>query len=488
MTVVDTKDAPSALPEQIAALTPRGPGHQFVIYGDACSGVPGAPHERTFASVNAVVSRLSPKPEFIGFLGDEVIGLTTDEDELRAQWRYWFDVEMAWLDRRVIPLYHTTSNHATFNSMSERVFTEVLAHLPRNGPPGQEGLSYLVRRDDLLLVFVHTGWSGLGGEGHVETDWLAETLHRHADARFKFVVGHHPVFPVNGFAGAYQREIGGEHAEVFWRLLVENGVFAYLCSHILAFDVQVHEGVLQILTAGAGTAHRMPEDVEYLHCVQAALDDQGLRYQVLDPTGCVRERLSWPLQLPPCSEWDPLPGGELIAPVQGNLDAGHDQTPLIAWRFLGNASAGRVGQAQTFLSAWSQDSALAPLWMGLTGCSQRVTVIIGPTPGRSPHYWFGPSLEPGEPFDLQIAIHAGMGPGGVLWRANDSAAWSSLSSASSWGAEKLNWPARWSVGFGKGGASDRPFQGQNLAAAVLLPAGKTSQQVAKGQPKAGKPN
>jgi hypothetical protein len=475
MTVVDTGAASSALPEQIPALTPRGTGHPWVVYGDACSGVAGAPHERTFAGINAVISRLSPKPEFIVFPGDEVVGLTTDEDELRAQWRYWLDVEMAWLDRAAIPLYQTTSNHTTYDSMSERVFTEVLGHLPRNGPPDQEGLSYFVCRGDLLLVFVHTGWSGLGGEGHVETDWLAETLDRHADIRYKFVIGHHPVFPINGFAGDYQRQIGAEHADIFWRILVKNGVFAYLCSHILAFDVQIHEGVLQILTAGAGTAHRMPEDVEYLHCVQAALDVQGLRYQVLDPAGRVRERLSWPLRLPPCSEWNQLPDGELIAPVLGNLAADHKQTPLIAWRFRGNTNAVRVGRAQTFLSAWSQDSALAPLWIGLTGRSQRVTVVMGPMPGRSPHYWFGPSLKAGKSFDLQIAIHAGMGPGGVLWRANDSSPWSSLSSVSAWGAEKLDWPARWTVGFGKGGASDCPFQGQNLAVSVYLSTGIVSQ-------------
>ena len=44
--------------------------------------------------------------------------------------------------------------------------------------PGQDGLSYWVRRGDLLVVFVHTAWYGLGGEGHVETEWLRRVLHR----------------------------------------------------------------------------------------------------------------------------------------------------------------------------------------------------------------------------------------------------------------------------------------------------------------------
>ncbi|MBN1583682.1 MAG: hypothetical protein JXA89_23450, partial [Anaerolineae bacterium] len=166
--------------DPIPALVPRdGDGHQFVCYADCCSGIPGAPHEATFASVNAVVSRLAPRPEFICFPGDEIKGLAADDATLRSQWRYWFEHEMAWLDREAIPLYHTTGNHTAYDAASEAVFRELLAHLPRNGPPGQEGLSYFIRRGDLLMVFVNTMWSGIGGDGRVETTWLERTLADH---------------------------------------------------------------------------------------------------------------------------------------------------------------------------------------------------------------------------------------------------------------------------------------------------------------------
>ena len=436
--------------QPIHALLPRGQGHQFVLYGDACSGVSGALHERTFAGVNAAVRRLAPSPEFILFLGDEIAGYTADADTLRKQWRHWLDHEMAWLDRRAIPLWHTTSNHATYDAMSEAVFREVHDHLPRNGPPGQEGLSYWVRRGDLLLVFVHTLWTGLGGEGHVETDWLHAVLHQHADARHKLVTGHHPIHPVNGFAGAYQRDVGPEHATEFWDVLVEGGVLAYLCGHILAFDVQAHRGVLQICTAGAGTAHRMPEGVEYLHAVQAALDGQGLRYQVFDAEGRVRERLSWPLPVPPVEQWQAL----------GEAGVGKDE--IVAFRFTGDAAAAGTSTIQTLLSAF-QPGVRAPLWIGLSGPAQRLTVILEPEPGRSPHYWLGPALEAGAPFDIQLLVHPGMGPGGLLYRLAADAPWSSLSAASAWGAERLEWPSRWSVGHGQEGPGDRAFLGRNLA-------------------------
>ena len=458
---------------KIKALMPNGPGHQFVLYGDACSGVPGDLHAQNLEKVNSVVAGFAPQPEFIVFPGDEIIGLTDDEAELRGQWRTWLDEEMAWLDREAVPLYHTTGNHTAYNAMSERVFADMLSHLPRNGPPGQEGLSYFVRHGDLLLVFVNTMWSGLGGEGHVETEWLEETLRANKDAKWKLVVGHHPAFPVNGFSGPYQRSIGPEHAEDFWRILVAHGVCAYLCSHILAFDVQVHDGVLQITTAGAGTAHRMPEGIEYLHCVQAVIDADGLRYQVFDETGRLREKLAWPPRLPASADWQLLPPGGQSAPISGepgrrDADNGDNSGAVLAWRFSGHTAPGAAGEPQTLLAAWSDDAVLTPLWIGLTGQDQRLTVIIGPTARRSPHYWFGPALRPDKPFDVQLAMHTGMGPGGVLWRQADDAPWSSLEAASPWGLERLDWPKNWSVGQDKGDPLNAPFRGLDLKAASFV--------------------
>jgi hypothetical protein len=469
--VVVAQNSDSQVTNNIQALIPRGNGgHQFVIYADCCSGVPGTPHEATFSAVNSVVSRLSPQPEFICFLGDEILGLTNDEEVLRNQWCYWIGQEMAWLDRKTIPLYHTTGNHTTYDVRSEAIFREMLSHLPRNGPPGQGGLSYFIRRGDLLLVFVNTIWSGLGGEGRVETKWLENVLGQHSDVRHKLVLGHHPVYPVNGFSGAYQREVASDNGQVFWQVLINHGVLAYLCSHILAFDVQAHFGVLQITTAGAGTAHLMPKGIEYHHCLQAALDRDGLRYQVLDNTGQVREWLSWPVLLPPSETWTSLTPGDHAAPVSFYFGEEFTKAGLVSWRFSGICSSDNPGEAQTLLTGWDPGSVLAPLWIGLMGRENRLGVLLSPAPGRSPHLWHGPTLPPDEEFTIQLAIHTGMGPGGLLWRWDDTSSWSSLLAASPWGAERLIWPKRWSIGHGQRGIDDRPFRGMNLQARSYMEA------------------
>ena len=450
----------------IPALLPRhGRGHQFVCYADSCSGVPGAPHAATFAAVNRVVARLEPAPEFICFPGDEIIGLVGRRDLLEAQWRHWFDVEMAWLDRARIPLYHTPGNHTVYDAMSEAVYRAVMAHLPENGPPGQEGLSYFVRRGDLLLVFLNTLDARLGGEGRVDVAWMDDVLSGHADARHKFVFGHHPVYSVNGFAGSYQRDMDPDDGRALWAALVRHGVIAYVCSHILAFDVQVHDGVLQILTAGAGTRHRMPEEVEYLHCVQAAVDDDGLRYQVLDRDGAVCEWLTWPWALPASASWQRWAATPALSVGDDGAALTHH---VIAWRFTGRAASSARGEPQTLLCAWDSDDALASLWIGLRGREQRLCVLLSPEPGRSPHLWLGPELPLDQEFDIQVALHTGMGPGGILWRWDDRAPWSSLHGAAAWGADRLAWPETWAIGHGQTGAESAPFRGEKLAVAGCI--------------------
>jgi hypothetical protein len=442
----------------ITALIPRDTdGHQFVCYADCCSGIPDTEHERTFAKVNAVLRRLHPQPEFICFPGDEIRGLTLDAEKLRQQWRYWQQKEMGWLDREVIPLYHTTGNHTAYNAVSQQVFREMLDYHPRNGPPGQEGLSYFIRRENLILVFVNTLNDQLGGEGHVETEWLDQVLTAHNDTKHKLVFGHHPVFPINGYSGPYQRQLGDSCGRVLWDILKRHKVAAYFCSHILAFDVQVHHGILQILTAGAGTSPLMPADLEFHHLVQAAIDSKGLRYQVLDTSGNIREGLEWPLKLPPFDAWDQLTHSQQNAPYQDS-----DLVPLIVWRFKGRCCSQDKGSAQTLLSSWDEGDSPPLIWIGLRGRHPRAAVLLRHSPGRSPHLWLGPVLTPESPFDFQIALHPDMGPGGVLWRTGTDGLWTSMEAASPWGPERLSWPARWSKGYERDDPHCQPFRGTDL--------------------------
>lgn len=420
-------------------------GHHFVIYSDSCTGLPGALHEQNFRQLNDLIAAFDQAPQFICFPGDEIMGLTNDRERLRDLWSYFFETELSWLDRDAVPVYHTSGNHTVYDCMSESVFRETMAHQPQNGPPDQRGLSYFVRRGDLLMIFVNTLWSGTGGEGTVETEWLEATLAQNADAGHKLVFGHHPVWTVNGYAGDYQRNLERDNGRRFWDALTRHGALAYVCSHILAFDVQVHGGVLQICSAGAGTAHRMPPDDEYLHFVQAALDSFGLRYQVLDRAGQVREWLSWPWRFPYSNSWEPF-SPVAARSLPANCLQRLNKAQLIVWKISGELSAAAEGAARMFLRADAKDDALPWIWLGASGVDNRLTALLSPRANRSPHRWTGPPLPKEGTFSIQFAMHSGMGPGGLLWRWSDEDAWTSMIGASAWGAERVPWSHNWRVG------------------------------------------
>lgn len=452
----------------IRALIPRGKsGHQFLIYSDCCAGIPNGRSAANLRRVNQMVSRIRPEPEFISFPGDAISGYINDHAALRTQWDYWWNNEMAWLKGKSFPLYQSTSNHNTYDYGSERVFREFHNDIPQNGPGDQRGLAYFVRRGDLLYVSTHQPdrrrTPGYRPGMLIDSKWLDRVLTENEDARFKFVAGHYPVFPVNGYVNYPLWCMKPEERKPFWDVLVKHKVDAYLASHIIAFDVQVHDGVPQILSGGAGTNSGpggfMPGRTEYHHAVQLAIDTDGMRYQVLDVDGKVRESLAWPFSLPNVEKWNALRAENATAALKSIVW----KDSIVAWCIRGKLGPTDVKhQTRTLLCGWNNGEGVATIWIGFDGNPARVTVRLVSESTYGSQSWIGPVIDDGSKFDFQIALHPGMGPGGVLVRQNEKSPWSSLSSTSSRGTEILPWPPNWAVGMSQSGPTDRPFRGKGL--------------------------
>lgn len=422
----------------IPVLTPRSEdGLQFVAYGDCCISPPepGRGHEEHLEAVHAVLHRLRPRPDFVCFLGDMIWGLTRehgpnfDADALRAEWQRVLNGAMKPLADLDAPVYRIAGNHDTFNAASEKVWREIFADLPGNGPAGQEGLSYFIRREDLLIVALDVYATAMGAPttifgGRVDYRWVDKVLAENRDARFKLVLGHTPVFPINGYRARIWN-MSPEFGEPFWEVLVRHEVDAYLCSHVIAFDAQVHRNVLQITTGGAGTnagpGGCMPAPVEYHHLVQLALDDGELRAQVLDMEGQRREGFTWP----------PEP-----EKVHG-------------WRFR----ADEFGEqpARLLLAGWMPGETFDRVRISLDGWQPRLHVALanaGDTyPQIYPQVWTGPRVAADEPLDLTVVVYPDLGPGGVLARLGDGP-FSSLESDAAEGYTATDWPEEWEEGEG----------------------------------------
>ena len=70
----------------IPPLNASADGHAFVVYGDSCSGMAGASNEANLRAINAAIDALENKPDFIRFLGDEIMGLVRERADLLRRW------------------------------------------------------------------------------------------------------------------------------------------------------------------------------------------------------------------------------------------------------------------------------------------------------------------------------------------------------------------------------------------------------------------
>ena len=435
--------------------------HEFFFFGDTL-GYDGGPAPE-FSRLNAMIRARARSPEFVLVAGDHIWDAPDRPEVMRTRWAEW---TAAFAPLAELPSYHLTGNHTVYDPVSAELYREKFPSLPQNGPAGQEGLSWFVRRGNLLLIGVNTAFNPLGKVGRVECTWLDEVLQAHRDATIKIVAGHHPVHPVNGFHH-YHWRVTEPDGKRFWAVLARHQVRAYLCAHVIAFDAQVHDGVLQICSACGGFPFFGWGDAEYHHACRVRVTDDLLACETLDPEGKVREWLSWP-PAPLASEaWQAVSiDGKGLPRKPDWFAADVQRAQVLALRFRGELLQ-IEGERQTLLGGSSGFATPGDaIWIGIEG--GRIGVSLANKKGGNPHLWRGPELSVGR-FDFQLALHTGMGPGGVLYRASDKGPWSSLAHDTSRGLEHWPWPEQWSLGCDYAGRTSvglvdslLPFRGTDL--------------------------
>jgi len=425
-----------------------GTGRRFVMVGDTTAHGRGVAADQ-FGALVRQIGRLEQPPECLLHLGDHVWGLTADEADLREQWREWW---AAAAPLGALPIHHLTGNHTCYNAASRRIFNEATAsRLPRGVEPSADGLQSVWRDGDTVLILADTTGRTSGGQhGCIDWRWVDDALAHHADARYKVVAGHFPAFPVNGYAMPCWR-IRAEDAESLWKVLVKHRVAAYLCAHIIAFDVQIHDGIPQICSAGGGYPLLYPPQTEYFHFAQIGIGPQQLEWRAVDAEGKVREQGQWPFECPPATTWRALEEQGVALPQKDSVRRTAADDVLLL-RFEGRGVR-RADAEQTLLTGWNDSDAPTAVWIGFSG--NRLEVRISSRRGDPALRWCGPPVREGDlAFDL--ALHGALGPGGVLVRGTESQRWTSLQSEASYGFGALTWPKRWSSGLAHAGYRRTP--------------------------------
>ena len=122
--------------------------------------------------------------------------------------------------------------------------------MPRNGPEGEKGLAYYVRKDNALFVTVDT-FELRGGEMHVSVTgkqlaWVDRVLEAHADADWVVVQGHVPVLKRQRHRNSSRLYLEGGRNSKFWQTLTDHGVDVYLCGEHHAMTARQRDGIWHV--------------------------------------------------------------------------------------------------------------------------------------------------------------------------------------------------------------------------------------------------
>jgi hypothetical protein len=418
--------------------------YRLILLGDSCSGVPHHLHEQNFRALREALLRRRPHSRTLCYLGDHVSGYVADERELRLQWRHFIDREFSDFVSAFNRIFHIPGNHDVYSAASLSLYDQVLPQRHAN-VVARKGLNYAVRDGSALLVFLNTANPANHGHAMLDVAWLEQALAKGRDATIKLVFGHHPILPVNGYDLHPDWRIAPEDGDRAWAMMRVAGVKAYICSHIIAFDFRVRDGLAQLCTGGAGTEYgpggAMPGDVEYRHFVEFDASATHIGYRVIDELGRCRERCTWPPSLLQPVEADvPLVPGSPIS-VRALSVAAPDAAFRLAWSFrfarpLESPSALIVGR--------SHEGATPSFLIDFRADGEPLAVHVTPHPNRKEHSWVVPHTPYRQPLVVEVAALSGAGPGGIMARL-EGGDWTSMTSASACGIEGIEWPAHWEV-------------------------------------------
>ena len=259
-------------------LDPNGVAYSFVTLGCnrvAAGDTIGNVSTANVAQLNktyADIAAISPKPNYLFFTGDMVLGYTNDSLNLDKELKAWVALwqaspaAAAGIELVAVPGNHETENVAKVaNSPAERTWVRDLgpyiAH-GGNGPAAgvdgyttdQSKMTYSFDYKDAHFVTIST--DGVGKDWHVPTTWVASDL---AAARTRgqkhiFVFGHKPAYayptvPTDGLV------FDQTSRDAFWNSLTTNQVEAMFSAHNHVFYRSQPTGkTFQVIAGNGGTA------------------------------------------------------------------------------------------------------------------------------------------------------------------------------------------------------------------------------------------
>jgi len=258
-------------------------GCNRVLKGDKSADNPSTANLPQLLRSFTEIAALKPRPDFVVFTGDMVLGLTANLSELHRQLESWIDVyRNSDLGRNTkIRLIAMPGNHESLvgekgaqasNPGAEAVWLAAMQPFiaGNNGPTAggpdnlqsdQSQLTYSFDFHDSHFVLLNT--DPFGAVATVPIFWIHQDLATAAgDANLKhvFVMGHKPAFTPTFASSEQSLDSNPNLRNQFWDELNNDGVGYYLVSHSHVWHagmpvspISLLKHTVQIIAGNAGT-------------------------------------------------------------------------------------------------------------------------------------------------------------------------------------------------------------------------------------------
>jgi len=265
---------------------PQAEAYRFVVYADCPASNPQWPNktynEEVLGYINAQITRLQPKPDFVLFLGDLVTrGAYPQGNSTLQGWKTFMRNTLK-VDGVPLKLYVVPGNRDLYGPQGwpaepslQKVYQEVFSDLPSNGPPGYDKLAYWFEYGEgpeksFFITLDAFGFKSNGttvvnwdnGLDQAQLDWLQNQAQAHqSTANHKFAFSHGPAFSTGGY------NVDVSVKQSMWQILENTGFDFFFAGHEHLYSRgnnldPIQHRVFQVINGSAGASLMTPSDVK----------------------------------------------------------------------------------------------------------------------------------------------------------------------------------------------------------------------------------
>ena len=235
---------------------------------------------------------IAEEPHLILHSGDFVLDVGTDHEDNLAGWAAFNNVT----DRmgHYAPIYGALGNHDTGSKTGERRLEYFFDAFEQYGEP-QAYYSF----DYAGVHFTIIDTEEFGYEGRIVGDqltWLVNDLES-STSPMKFVMGHRPMYPLNHIGDSLD-SVPAERLAL-QNLFEANNVTAYVCGHDHLYNRMTVNGMVHIISGGAGAPlYWTPWGGNFHHYVAANVSASEVDFAAIGLVGDVRDTYALPYEGP----------------------------------------------------------------------------------------------------------------------------------------------------------------------------------------------